>query len=78
MLSLLEIDPAAGLARVGTRGGAAEPVFEKRDFLVRVAANFAKLARPYVVRIPAARASEAVAVEVAAVVRERLGLHSLE
>lgn len=77
LVLLLEIDAAAGLARVGTRGGAAEPVFEKRDFLERVAANFAKLERRYLVRIPAARAPEVVAAEIAAVVRERLGLHSL-
>jgi dTMP kinase len=74
LVLLLEIDPAAGLARVGTRGAAAEPVFEKRDFLERVAANFAKLERPYVARIPASRPAEAVAEEVAALVRERAAL----
>lgn len=77
LVLLLEIDPAAGLARVGARGGAAEPVFEKRDFLERVAANFAKLERPYLARIRAGRPAEAVSAEVAAAVRARTRLHSV-
>jgi dTMP kinase len=75
LVVLLEIEPAAGLSRVGTRGGTAEPVFEKRDFLERVAANFAKLERAYVARIAAARPAEVVAGEVAALVRARTELH---
>jgi thymidylate kinase len=71
---LLELDPAAALARVAARGGPAEPVFERRDFLERVAALFHRLERPYLVRIDADRAADAVAADVERVVRERLPL----
>jgi len=55
---LFEIDPAAGLARAGSRGAVHEPAFEERDFLERVAAVYAEIDRPWVARIDA-RASEA-------------------
>lgn len=75
LVLLLEIDPAAGLARVGARGDALQEVALLEDGLRRAAANFTKLARPYVVRIAAARPAEAVAAEITATVRERTGLH---
>lgn len=50
---LFEVDPAAGLARVASRGGIAEPAFEEVEYLSRVAAVFRSLDRPYIVRIDA-------------------------
>lgn len=74
LVLLLEIGPEAGLARVSARGGPHEGVFERREFLEQVAAVFASLERPYLVRVDAERPPEAVEREVAAVVRERLDL----
>jgi dTMP kinase len=60
---LFELRPEEGLARVRARGGAAEPVFERADFLDRVAGIFAAIERDYLVRIdgsgpePAVRAA---------------------
>jgi dTMP kinase len=64
LVIVLELDAAAALARVAARGGAAEPVFERRDFLERVAALFHRLERPYMVRIDAARPADAVEADV--------------
>jgi dTMP kinase len=50
---ILEIDPAAGLARTHSRGEAADPGFENLEFLERVAAIFAAIDRPWIVRIDA-------------------------
>jgi dTMP kinase len=74
LVLVLELDPATALARVGARGGPAEPVFERRDFLERVAALFHRLDRPYVARIDGARPATAVEADVAMTVAERLGL----
>ena len=74
LVLLLEIDAAAALARVAERGGPGEPVFERRDFLERVAANFQQLDRPYVVRIDASRDERRVEEDVARAVAERTGL----
>lgn len=55
LVLLLDVAPAEGLGRVGARGDQeAEPVFEKRAFQERVAAEFAAIDRPYLIRIPAA------------------------
>ena len=71
---LLEIEPAVGLSRVASRPGVDEPAFAQRALLERVAAIYAGLERPYLVRI-AARVGEAeVHAAVVTVVRERLGL----
>lgn len=72
LVLVLEIEAEVALARVAARGGPAEPVFERRDYLERVGALFHRLERPYVVRIEAARAPEAVESEVARVVEARL------
>jgi dTMP kinase len=56
---LLELDPGAGLARVGRRGRAHEPAFEEHAYLERVAAVFRSIDRPWLVRIDAG-AGEAV------------------
>jgi dTMP kinase len=74
LVILLEVDPAEGLARVEGRGGEREPVFEKREFLEAVAANFRALELPYIVRIDGGRTEDAVAEDVSACVRERLDL----
>jgi dTMP kinase len=50
---ILEIDAAAGLARARSRGGTADPDFENQAFLERVAAIFAELDRPWIVRVDA-------------------------
>jgi dTMP kinase len=66
---ILEVDPAAGLARTHARGGHAEPAFEHEAYLARVAAIFAAIDRPYVRRIDA-RASAA---QVEAAIQVELG-----
>jgi len=71
---LLELAPAAGLARVVARGGPAEPAFEKRDFLERVWANFHALERPYLERIDASGPPDLVEARIASAVSRRLGL----
>jgi len=50
---LFEVDAETGLERVAARGGVAEPAFEERNFLERVAKIFARLERPYLVSIDA-------------------------
>jgi dTMP kinase len=74
LVLVLELDAGAALARVAARGGPAEPVFERRDFLERVAALFDRLERPYIARIAADRGADAVEADVARAVRERLAL----
>jgi len=74
LVLLLEIDPAAGLARVRERGGAPEPAFERVEVLERVAAIFQAIERPYVERIDARRGADAVHAAILARVRARLGL----
>jgi dTMP kinase len=71
---VLEIPPSAGLARVGARGGVAEPAFEDAAFLAAVAAIFRDLARPYLAHVDASGPVDGVRRAVAACVRERLGL----
>jgi dTMP kinase len=72
LVLVLEIAAAAALARVAARGGPAEPVFERRDFLERVAALFHRLERPYLVRIDGDRPADAVAAEIGRLVEDRL------
>lgn len=50
---LLELELDTCLARLAARPGPGEPTFEQRDFQERVAARFAALQRPYLVRIDA-------------------------
>jgi dTMP kinase len=68
------IAPHAGLARVAARGGTAEPAFEEPDYLARVAGIFASIERPYVARVDARGAREAVHGAVLRIAQERLGL----
>jgi len=46
-----EIDPAVGLARARRRGTTAEPAFEDRVFLERVAAVYRAIERPWLVAL---------------------------
>lgn len=62
---LFEIPVEVGLARVAARGGLAEPVFENRAFLERVAEGFAALEVEGLVRIDATRDEDVIAAEVA-------------
>jgi dTMP kinase len=72
LVILLEIDPEAGLERVASRPGAAEPAFEGQAFLSRVAAGFRALDLPYLERVDARGTPEEVAERVARVVGRRL------
>ena len=63
----------AGLARTQARGGVAEPVFERVDFLGTVAAVFAGLESAYIERIDATGDIGAIQAEVVEAVRRRLG-----
>jgi len=74
LVLLLEIEPEAGLARVRARGEALDEVFERRDFLERVAEIFRAVERPYIERIAAEGAPEEVHAAVRARVEARLGL----
>ena len=59
--ALLFVLPAAeGLTRARARGGPAEPVFERADYLERVAAIFAALDRPYIARVDASGSEPSV------------------
>jgi dTMP kinase len=69
---LFEIDPAAGLARTHGRGRRSEPAFEERRFLLRVAAIYEAVERPWLQRIPAQRSPEIVLAD--ALVRVRAAL----
>jgi dTMP kinase len=74
LVILLEIEPAAGLARVHKRGGAIENHFEELDYLTAVDAVFRSLDRPYLVRIDGSADTAAVERAVAECVAERLRL----
>jgi dTMP kinase len=71
---LLEIDPSLGLARVRERGGRAEPAFEEKEFLARVAQLYHELPCSYLERLDARGEAERVREAVNGVVRRRLGL----
>ena len=74
LVLLLDLEPAAGLARVRNRGAAIEGVFERPDYLERVAAIFRSIDRPYLERIPAGGTVAEVHAAVVARVHARLGL----
>jgi len=71
LVVLLEMDPARALSRVHTRGGVIEGVFERRDFLERVAEVFRAIDRPYLERVAADREPEEIEKDIARRVRER-------
>ena len=74
LVLLLEIEPAAGLARVHARGNAVETRFEQAEFLTAVAGVFRRLDRPYIARIDAERTVGEVEGAILECVRERLAL----
>lgn len=74
LVLLLEIDVPAALARVHARANGIEGVFEARDRLERVARIFASLERAYITRLDAGAGQDAVALAIAAQVREQLDL----
>lgn len=74
LVLLLEIGVEAGLARVSARGAKREEVFEEETFLAKVAHEFARIDRPYLVRIDAARPPDAVFADVCKVLHARLHL----
>jgi dTMP kinase len=76
LVLLLELEPAAGLARVRSRSAEIDGVFEREDFLERVAAIFAALDRPYIERISASGSVAAVHARIVARLRDRLGPRS--
>lgn len=68
---LFELGVDAALARLaGRRGVASEPVFEQRDYLLRVAEIFAALDLPYLRRIDASPSETQIAPRVRALVAE--------
>lgn len=71
---LLLLPPEQGLERIAARGGRREPAFEGEAFLRQVDAQFRRMERPYLVRVDARGAPEAVEERIARVVSERLGL----
>lgn len=74
LVLLLELDVDAALARVRARGAKLEGAFEVRDRLVRVAEIFRSIERTYITRLDASAGVEAVALAIAAQVREQLDL----
>jgi dTMP kinase len=74
LVLLLEIDVETALARIRERGARVESAFERRDRLERVAKIFREIEREYVTRIDASCGEDAVALAIAAQVREQLGL----
>ena len=74
LVLLIELDTGTAFARIGGRGAPGEPVFERQDFLARVAERFAALERPYIVRIPGAGSPDAVERLVRGAVAERTSL----
>jgi dTMP kinase len=60
---LFEIDAEAALARVGARGAVREEAFEQHALLERVAEIYRGIERPWLVRIDASLAADAVEAE---------------
>lgn len=71
---LVVVSPEHALERISSRGGVAEPLFEEVEFLRAVARVFDLLECPYLARVDGEGAPEAVHRNVAALVRDRLGL----
>lgn len=74
LVILLAIEPAAGLARAGTRSGPRDLAFESAASLAQVAEIFDALRCDYLERVDAGRAEAAVFADVARCVERRLGL----
>jgi dTMP kinase len=74
LVLLLEIEPGPALERVRSRAEGVEGLFERQDFLERVAEILASLDLPYLERIDARSSPEEVHRAVRERVRSRLGL----
>ncbi|HEX9814600.1 MAG TPA: dTMP kinase [Myxococcota bacterium] len=74
LVVLLEIDPQVAFERVHTRGAELEGIFERREFLARVASVFDALDCSYLERVPGAGAPDQIEALIAERVRVRLGL----
>jgi dTMP kinase len=74
LVLLLEMGVEAALARVRARGARVETAFEARDRLEEVARIFHSIERAYITRIDASGSADAVALAIAAQVREQLDL----
>ena len=74
LVLLLELDVATALARVHARGARLEGAFEARGRLERVARIFHSIERAYITRLDASAGPDAVALVIAAQVREQLDL----
>jgi dTMP kinase len=74
LVLLLELDVDVALARVHARAKPRDGAFEVRDRLERVAQIFRSLERTYITRLDASASEDAVALAIAAQVREQLDL----
>ena len=74
LVLLLELDVDTALARVHARPNQIEGAFEVRDRLERVARIFHSIERTYITRLDASAGVDAVALAIAAQVREQLDL----
>ena len=68
LILLFELPAAQGLTRVHRRGGAAEPVFENRAFLEKVAVIFAELEVDGLARVDATRSESEIETDVHALI----------
>jgi dTMP kinase len=73
LVVLLEIDTSVALERIRSRGGVIEEVFERKEFLGAVAEVFGAIDRPYLERIAADSAPDALEVEIFERVLARFG-----
>ena len=78
LVILLEMDAAAGLARVSRRGDQQEVHFEEQTFLERAVAHYAQLACENIVRIDATRSEAEVEQAIRLAVKQRLSLPIVE
>ena len=74
LVLLLELDVATALARIHSRGRERESAFEVRERLERVAQIFRSIERTWITRLDASASEDAVALAIAAQVREQLDL----
>jgi len=71
---VLDVDPALGLARARSRGAGLDGVFEREEYLERVAGLFRGFCRPYLEIVAARASADSVYEALLAKLRARLGL----
>lgn len=74
LLVLLDLPVAAALARIRERGDGDGNLFEKESVLARCAAIFARLERPYLLRLNAGESREQLHARIVEALRDRCGL----